>query len=124
VKYLIGELRAIVAQGGDCDAILLAYRLGRLTERLQVLPFEPFAKSGRKSSSAGRKGAIILNNETAEIYRATHPKIKARVDELMAQGDSFTRATEATALEQNMSGRYVREVYGPNPAPRNRGRKR
>lgn len=55
--YLIRELRATVAHGGDCDALLLAYRLGRKVERMQVRPFERPAKLGKKHSREQRDKA-------------------------------------------------------------------
>ena len=47
VLRLIRELRAIVKNGGDCDTLTEAYRLGRIAERLSIRAFEHPAEVGR-----------------------------------------------------------------------------
>jgi hypothetical protein len=105
------------------QAFVMGLRIGLLRERLQSLADGRF-KQFWKATDDGERGAAETNKATAEIYAELHPKLKVRVDQLMADGMAFHPATEHAAKENGVSGRYVRTVYGPNPAPRNKGGKR
>ena len=59
--HLVRELRAMIEQGDGCYALIEAYRLGRLVERLQVRAFEHPAMIGRRKS---RKSELNAKTQT------------------------------------------------------------
>lgn len=80
--FLIRELRAIASHGGDCDALLVAYRLGRLAERMQVRPFEVHALRGRRTLKGAQNGASATNADHVELQE----QYQTDIDRLMKYG--------------------------------------
>ncbi|MDA1050747.1 MAG: hypothetical protein O3C40_09745 [Planctomycetota bacterium] len=63
-KQILSLIRFL--ERGKLDRAALAYWLGRFTERLEVRPFEPITKTGKKTKSSLGRGPETRKKKAAE----------------------------------------------------------
>ena len=99
-------------------------RLHRRDERrddLLISPIHDIAEIGLKVKLGGSVGAKSTNKARREIYAKEAAQYQEEVDALMADGLSYTKATEKVAISHNVCGRTVQN-HTDNPNPQNRSR--
>ena len=118
---LMTEIRvAALHSQPDGNPVYLAaamQKIGRLQERIQVRPFEPLVTAER----GRRRKATETVKELNACYTELHGDYQPNVDKLVADGLSYTNATEEVAAMFNVSARTVQRRT-VNKSPRNRGR--
>ena len=116
------EIRILLDRTGDDDSLAgdlgwvvnTAFRLGRMTEKMKIRPFEPLARTGAKVHGGGSEGAAIVNAGHAEL----HKQYQREVEKVMQERSlKYTPASEIVGETFGVDGRTVRN-HTTNPNPR------